>query len=159
MLCAFAPYRGLKTIILPTIFLLFGVNSYADIYQMTALPAEGFSVHAEVSPPKLLVKRLHEIKKRHFTRAVSPKNIVKNDKLHAIVEEKAKKHNVDANLVKAVIRVESNWVQGAVSHKGAVGVMQLMPNTASAMGVKDRVKSRGEYRWRSEVSPFPHKEV
>src|ERR1700690_2164775 len=137
MLCAFAPYRGLKTIIIPTIFLLFGVNSYADIYQMTALPAEGFSVRSEVAPPKLVVKRLQENKKKTLHRAVSPKTIIKNDKLHTIVEEKAKKHNVDPNLVKAVIRVESNWVQGAVSHKGAVGVMQLMPNTASAMGVKD----------------------
>jgi hypothetical protein len=39
MLAACALYRGLKTIILPTIFLLFGVSSYADIYQMTALAA------------------------------------------------------------------------------------------------------------------------
>jgi soluble lytic murein transglycosylase-like protein len=58
--------------------------------------------------------------------------------LHTIVEEKAKKHDVDPNLVRAVIRVESNWTPGAVSHKGAVGIMQLMPNTANAMGVRNR---------------------
>jgi membrane-bound lytic murein transglycosylase MltF len=117
--------------------LLFGVSSYSDIYQMTALTDERFSVHAEVAPPKAVVKVSHENKKKTFHRAVPPKTIVKNDKLHSIVEEKAKKHDVDPNLVRAVIRVESNWAPGAVSHKGAVGIMQLMPNTANAMGVRN----------------------
>ena len=138
MLCEFAPYLRLKAIILPTVLLLSGVNAYADIYSMTALPDEGFSAHAEIAPLKLAVKRVNENKKKTLQRDVSPKNIVKNDKLHSIVEEKARKHNVDPNLVKAVIRVESNWTPGAVSHKGAVGVMQLMPNTANAMGVRNR---------------------
>ncbi len=52
-----------------------------------------------------------------------------------IVEEKAKKHNVDPKLVKSVIRTESNWNSRAVSPKGAIGLMQLMPQTAQLMGV------------------------
>ncbi|HSW63785.1 MAG TPA: transglycosylase SLT domain-containing protein [Dissulfurispiraceae bacterium] len=52
-----------------------------------------------------------------------------------IVEEKAKKHNVDPKLVKSVIRAESNWNSMAVSPKGAMGLMQLMPQTAHLMGV------------------------
>ncbi len=52
-----------------------------------------------------------------------------------IVEEKAKKHNVDPKLVKSVIRAESNWNSRAVSPKGAMGLMQLMPQTAQLMGV------------------------
>jgi membrane-bound lytic murein transglycosylase MltF len=123
---------------LTIISLLFGVSSYADIYQMTALTDERFSVHAEVAPPKAVIKVSYENKKKTFHRAVPPKTIVKNEKLHSIVEEKAKKHDVDPNLVRAVIRVESNWAPGAVSHKGAVGIMQLMPNTANAMGVRNR---------------------
>ncbi|KAF0183655.1 MAG: lytic transglycosylase [Nitrospirae bacterium] len=52
-----------------------------------------------------------------------------------IVEEKAKKHDVDPKLVKSVIRAESNWNSSAVSPKGAMGLMQLMPQTAHLMGV------------------------
>jgi hypothetical protein len=55
--------------------------------------------------------------------------------IHEAVEEKAKQHNIDPNLVKAVIRVESNWNPGAVSRKGALGLMQLMPSTAALLGV------------------------
>jgi len=54
-----------------------------------------------------------------------------------IVEEKAKKHNVDPKLVKSVIRAESNWNPKAVSPKGAMGLMQLMPSTAQLMGVSN----------------------
>jgi soluble lytic murein transglycosylase-like protein len=52
-----------------------------------------------------------------------------------LVEEKSKKHNVDPKLVKAVINAESNWNPKAVSPKGAMGMMQLMPKTANDMGV------------------------
>lgn len=54
-----------------------------------------------------------------------------------IVEEKAKKHNLDPKLVKSVIRAESNWNHRAVSPKGAMGLMQLMPQTANLMGVSN----------------------
>jgi soluble lytic murein transglycosylase-like protein len=54
---------------------------------------------------------------------------------HAVVDEKARLHNVDPQLVKAVIRAESNWNPDAVSPKGALGLMQLMPSTAALLGV------------------------
>lgn len=54
-----------------------------------------------------------------------------------LVEEKAKKHNVDPKLVKSVIHAESNWNHRAVSPKGAMGLMQLMPQTADLMGVNN----------------------
>jgi len=53
------------------------------------------------------------------------------------IQEAATRYNVPADLVRAVIRVESNFHPQAVSHAGAQGLMQLMPGTARQMGVAD----------------------
>jgi soluble lytic murein transglycosylase-like protein len=54
--------------------------------------------------------------------------------LHQLVQETAHKHNVDPNLVSAVISTESNWNASAISSKGALGLMQLVPETAQHFG-------------------------
>ena len=54
-----------------------------------------------------------------------------------IVDEMARAYRVDAELIHALIRTESNYNASAVSHKGAVGLMQLMPATARRYGVVD----------------------
>lgn len=51
------------------------------------------------------------------------------------IREIAGRHGVDADLVEAVIRAESAFNPRAVSNKGAQGLMQLMPQTASKLGV------------------------
>jgi soluble lytic murein transglycosylase-like protein len=52
-----------------------------------------------------------------------------------IVEEAARKHGVDPLLIHSVIQVESNYNPFAVSHKGAEGLMQLIPATAKRFGI------------------------
>lgn len=52
-----------------------------------------------------------------------------------IIKEAARRHQVDTALVKAVIRAESDFVPRAVSPKGALGLMQLMPATARLRNV------------------------
>jgi soluble lytic murein transglycosylase-like protein len=46
-------------------------------------------------------------------------------------------HNIDADLLASVVHAESDGQVRAVSHAGAQGLMQLMPETASELGVKD----------------------
>jgi soluble lytic murein transglycosylase-like protein len=51
------------------------------------------------------------------------------------VQQSAEKNHVDPALVRAVISTESNWNSYAISSKGAMGLMQLMPGTAQQLGV------------------------
>ena len=62
--------------------------------------------------------------------------------LDAIFEEAAAAYDVPLALLKAVAKAESNFNPSAVSCAGAIGVMQLMPGTASAMGVTDPYDAR-----------------
>ncbi|HRJ42408.1 MAG: lytic transglycosylase domain-containing protein [Caldilineaceae bacterium] len=55
----------------------------------------------------------------------------------SLIDEAARRHGVDADLVKSVIKVESNFDPSAVSHAGAKGLMQLMDGTAAELGVRD----------------------
>tara|TARA_R110002074_G_scaffold228259_2_gene399839 strand:- start:36095 stop:36694 length:600 start_codon:yes stop_codon:yes gene_type:complete len=59
-------------------------------------------------------------------------------KLTPLIRQQAKKHKVDSALVMAVIHAESAYDQRAISRAGAVGLMQLMPNTAERFGVTNR---------------------
>jgi soluble lytic murein transglycosylase-like protein len=54
-----------------------------------------------------------------------------------IVYKAAEKYGLPPTLIKAVIRAESGFDQYAVSHKGAQGLMQLMPETAKSLGVQN----------------------
>ena len=59
------------------------------------------------------------------------------EEYEGIITQATQRFNVDPSLVKAVIKAESNFDERAVSHKGAQGLMQLMPGTADAMEVSN----------------------
>jgi soluble lytic murein transglycosylase-like protein len=59
------------------------------------------------------------------------------DDLRKHISRLAGEYNIDEELIRAVIQVESGWKADAVSSKGAKGLMQLMPRTAAMLGVED----------------------
>jgi len=65
---------------------------------------------------------------------LSAKAARSDDRLASIVRDAAERHKVDPALVQAVISTESGWNPHAVSSKGAVGLMQLIPETAKRFG-------------------------
>lgn len=73
-----------------------------------------------------------------------------------LIEAEAKLQNVDASLVSALIRAESNFQPRAVSRKGARGLMQLMPATARRLSVAypldPRWNLRGGVRYLRELA-------
>jgi len=81
--------------------------------------------------PRNLRSVVNKIIRPTVSRKVSPLE------LDPVVQEASRHYNLPPTLIKAVIRVESNFVPTATSPKGAQGLMQLMPGTAEDLQVQD----------------------
>jgi hypothetical protein len=108
--------------------------SYADIYKFT--DESGAIVFTDTPPAHLRAERIPigEAGAANKARYVAVARRSPAD-FDAMIEEKASKHDLDPRLVKAVIKAESNYDHRAVSRKGAIGLMQVMPSTGLDMGV------------------------
>jgi soluble lytic murein transglycosylase-like protein len=70
--------------------------------------------------------------------AVVESAVVKTkDRFHDVIVKAGKTHDISPALIKAIIMAESGFNHKAVSRKGAVGLMQLMPRTAEELGFKN----------------------
>jgi soluble lytic murein transglycosylase-like protein len=77
------------------------------------------------------------------------------------IAQAAHRYDVPERLIRAVIRVESGFDPHAVSRKGARGLMQLMPETATMLGVRDAFDPQenidgGTRHLRAMMARFPH---
>jgi soluble lytic murein transglycosylase-like protein len=70
-----------------------------------------------------------------LSRVQSSRSASSPEELEPIIASAAERYNIDPAVIKAVISAESGFRTGAVSRTGALGLMQLMPGTAQALGV------------------------
>ena len=87
--------------------------------------------HTEINAP-IAVFRVTGAPSYRATKASVSSNA---ELFEPIVLEHARRHSLRPELVRAVIQVESGFDPGATSPKGAMGLMQLMPDTARSLGV------------------------
>lgn len=67
----------------------------------------------------------------------APSTRAKQSSLDSIIREKAQQYGLDPALIGSIVAIESAYNPSAVSSKGAVGAMQLIPSTAKQYGVSD----------------------
>jgi hypothetical protein len=116
--------------------LLFPVCSMADVYRFVDENGVTHLTNIPMGPQFRIMIREGE-QDLDSTSGVKLKSALPVAPYDALIAETAEKYGVDSALVKAVIRAESNFNRRAVSKKGAKGLMQLMPETALALGVDD----------------------
>lgn len=75
-----------------------------------------------------------EVSKYQQTAIMAPNNPSRTE-IENIIGQASKMYDVDPGLIKAVVRAESDFDNSTTSHKGAMGLMQLMPETAKDLGV------------------------
>lgn len=99
---------------------VFGQNEFlskigSNIFHHEQLPISGFPNLEKVSAP----------------------SIESNSSVFQLIIQFAQRYSVDPALALAIAKAESDFNPNAISHKGAVGIMQLMPETAKALGVEN----------------------
>ena len=110
----------------------------ADIYKQELPDGTLYFTNCPIdkSEMKLYLKEKRKAKSKSYSYINHiPQFKLTNKKYDQIIEECAKLHGVDPMLIKCVMEWESGYNPMALSSKGAIGLMQLMPGTASILGV------------------------
>lgn len=97
------------------------VSSHADIYKY--VDEEGVIHLTNIS------------KGDHYKKIISEDVFHTQASYDHMIRSASHKYGIEPSLIEALITVESNWDSAAVSNKGAIGLMQLMPETATDMKI------------------------
>jgi len=121
--------KVIQYILIPVVLFAAGVlSAHADIYMY--IDSKGVS-HFTNTPTSSKYKIYM---RERSTRASS---IYASSKYDQIISEASKRHGIAFPLLKAQIKVESDFNPRAVSKKGALGLMQIMPKNIKALRVND----------------------
>jgi hypothetical protein len=135
--------RAIPLLLLPALLLApLGARASEGIYRYEE--KDGTIVYTNVPPPG--AKKASKLKGT-FSDAPAPTAPVKGrsrtpEELEPHIVAAAARYRIPSALVRAIMQTESNFNSNAVSPKGASGLMQLMPGTASDMYVRDIFDSR-----------------
>ncbi|TCP22322.1 transglycosylase-like protein with SLT domain [Scopulibacillus darangshiensis] len=138
-------YQGIATRAQQTS--LIGTQSFSDLMETMLMMLEQSPLQAitpdsallktspslKITPEDYLLGRLDQVTAvpHHYSKVIT------KNKYDGIIQEAAEKYGVDPKLIKAVIHHESSGNPLSTSSAGARGLMQLMPETARALGVTD----------------------
>jgi soluble lytic murein transglycosylase-like protein len=121
---------------------VFSGRCYGDLYMYVDESGSIFFTDAPTHSKYIKIKetpKKEEKKQRpESSDSLSARKLqVNRDILYRKIQHTASKHDIDPDLIWAMIKTESNFNSKAVSPKGAKGLMQLMPATARAYNVSD----------------------
>ena len=137
MTCLYVGKTGLYVLLAGS--LLLSVPVQADVYK--SIDKHGRVIYTD-RPLNTNSKRLVKTWKGWAEQPKAKLNVAafsqNRKKFTPTVDYAAKRYNLNKHLLHAVITAESAYDPSAVSRAGAVGLMQLMPETAKRYGVKDR---------------------
>ncbi len=132
------------------VFFLYGGLGFPNLPSITPVKqaAPLRAAPAALAPEKIgnrvveLTQRLEPLSSSELTRNLVQNLIIYYDPkmkahLNLLIKKLAKRYGIDEKLIKAVLARESGGNPLAVSPKGAMGLMQLMPETATSLGVQD----------------------
>jgi len=126
---AYQPTETSMELILPS-----GGKVYLPLERIERVVDDEIMPEPEPAATVAVLERVFPQKPWHFNERSTP---IFKSRYDTVIVEASRKFNVDAALVSAVIKAESDYNPKIVSHKGARGLMQLMPATAKRFGVTD----------------------
>lgn len=126
----------------------FGKTLKADLRFADLVPAvlpglvtgEIYLPRKTIAPPLAMAGRVEKPSKAFLTRIRLAKRArIKpvNRHYRKLIRQAAMRHGVEPAMIQAIIMAESSFDPKAVSNRGALGLMQLMPQTAESLGVAD----------------------
>jgi len=117
---------------------ILATGSVADAQIYTWRDASGTLMMADTAPTEAMaeVRTFKVARSTEPIRVTRPVSSAYRADYDDLIVKHAQVNNLRPDLVRAVVQVESGYNPGAVSSKGAMGLMQLMPTTASQLGVR-----------------------